>query len=103
VDVGRSTTVRADAGQWIHLSFTADDGVAWAGEELLDKVCREEEWVVFEVDGRGVQSRVLRDPASQTGYILEAPAVAREFVRGVRRWRPLAEVTRASSAANRPG
>jgi hypothetical protein len=31
---------------------------------------------------------VLRDPASQTGYILEAKTVAREFIRLVKRWCP---------------
>jgi hypothetical protein len=87
VDAGRSTTGRADAGQYIHITFEPEAGAKWAEEKLLGKHHADREWAMFEIDRRGIVGRVFRDPASETGYILEARVVAKEFVKVVRQWR----------------
>jgi hypothetical protein len=88
VEAGRSTTGRPDAGQRIHITFDPDDAAQWAEDRLLGKHHPDQEWVVFEISRRGIVGKVFRDPASQTGYILECDSVAPEFLKPVRRWRP---------------
>jgi hypothetical protein len=87
-DAGRSTTGRADAGQRIHITFDHEAAAKWAEEKLLGKHQTGQAWVMFEIDSRGIVGRVFRDPASETGYILEARAIAKEFLKVVRQWRP---------------
>ena len=80
VDAGRSTTGRPDAARRIHVSFKPEDAVKWAGDQLLGKHQLGQEWVMFEISSAGIVGKVFRDPFSQTGYILEARAVAKEFL-----------------------
>jgi hypothetical protein len=44
--------------------------------------------VIFKIDRAGIIGEVFRDPASQTGYILQARMVATEFLRAMRQWTP---------------
>jgi hypothetical protein len=86
-EAGRSTTGRSDAGQRLHVTFDVEEAAAWASDKLLGRHHPAGEWVMFEIDGRGIAGKVLRDPASQTGYLLESGAVGAEFLSVVRRWR----------------
>jgi hypothetical protein len=83
---GRWTTARRDAGERIHVTFDMEEAAKWTGPKLLGKLQPEQEWAMFEIARAGINGRVFRDPASQTGYILEAPAVAKDALRVVRRW-----------------
>jgi hypothetical protein len=84
-EAGRSTSGRPDAGRHIHVCFNPDDAAKWAEDKLLGKRHPGQEWVIFEIDRRGVEGKAYRDPASQTGYILEARSVAPRFLEVVRR------------------
>jgi hypothetical protein len=87
-DAGRSTTGRPDAALHIHVCFSLDDATRWAEGDLLGKRHPGQEWVTFRIDRRGIAGKVYRDPASQTGYILEARSVAKDFLEVVRRRPP---------------
>jgi hypothetical protein len=86
VDAGRTTTGRDDAAQRIHVTFEAGTASQWSKDKLLGKHNPSGAWVMFQIEGRGIEGKVYRDPASQTGYILEAPRVAPEFLKVAERW-----------------
>jgi hypothetical protein len=84
--VGLSTSHRPDAGMHIHVTFTAEDGQKWAKSHLLGANNPNQKWMMFQIKREGIIGKVFRDPASQTGYILEAKSVARRFLAVIRRW-----------------
>jgi len=86
-EAGYLTSGRRDAGKRIHVCFTRKAAVEWAEDENPLGGCQpSQEWVMFKIDRAGINGPVFRDPASPTGYILQARRVAAEFLEVVRRW-----------------
>lgn len=83
-DADRSTTGRTDAARRLHLTFDIDEAVKWAGDKLLGQRNPTQEWALFEIDSQGIRGQALRDPSSQTGFIVEAGAVLPESLKKIR-------------------
>jgi hypothetical protein len=82
---GVSSSLRLDAGGHIHVCLSADDARHWAAPHLLGKAAGPG-WVLIEVDAARLPGRVLLDPASSTGCLLEDAAVPPELLRVVERF-----------------
>ena len=60
----------------------------WAeNEDLLRRHNPGGDWVLFGVARGGIEGKVYRDPASQTGYVLEGGRIAPQHLSVVRQWR----------------
>jgi hypothetical protein len=70
---GRSTTKRKDAAEFIHVCFTRKACQRWINSVFpVSGVGVGRWWAIFEIDLSRFGARVFRDPASSTGYIIEA-------------------------------
>ena len=71
-----STTRRTDCGGDIHVAKSLVDAEAWAAsDDLLAKNNLGEDWAILEIRTDEVTGRLIRDPCSQTGYLLEQKCV----------------------------
>lgn len=93
-DAGCSTTNRPDACQYIHVTFEIEAAEKWTEEKLLGQHNPNGGWVLFRIDRRGIEGKVYLDPASETGFILEAEVVKPQHLSLARRW---------STRCERPG
>lgn len=76
----KSTTGRMDCADSIYVSFDEQAARKWSTEKLLGKVNPGASWAIFRIDSGGLTKRVYRDPASQTGYILEDSSISPDFL-----------------------
>ncbi len=84
-DAGLSTSGRKHAAPFIHVSLNEADAEAWAKSHLLGQAHAGIEWAMLQVDAKTLP--LIRDPASRTGYIVDAdkvPATALTHLRSFR-------------------
>jgi hypothetical protein len=68
-----STTGRADASDFIHVCLTWRECQAWFNRVFPQYgIAFGKWWEIFEIDMLRFDASVFRDPASRTGYIIEA-------------------------------
>ena len=71
-----STTGRADCADDVHVATGLVDAEAWAtSDDLLAMYNSGEDWAILEIRTEELTGRLIRDPCSQTGYLLEQKIV----------------------------
>jgi hypothetical protein len=78
--VNRSTTGRVTCSDRIYVSLEEQQARKWAGDHLLGKNHPGKKWALFRLKKEGFLRGLYRDPASQTGYILEQDSVRPEHL-----------------------
>jgi hypothetical protein len=76
-----STSGRKDCSHAIYVSFDESRARAWADVKWLGKVRPGATWAMFRIASECLKQKVYRDPASQTGYILEDDHVEPQHLR----------------------
>jgi hypothetical protein len=79
-EAGRSTTNRRSCRNAIYVSLTEQAARKWAQGSLLGKLHLSSTWIIFRIDSAGLTKSIYRDPASQTGYILEDTSVSNTYL-----------------------
>jgi hypothetical protein len=73
---GTSTTGRRDCAKSIYVTMDKVSSKNWVGDALLAKRHPHAQWAILKISPNGLSRPIFRDPASQTGYILEDKHVA---------------------------
>jgi len=68
---GKSTTLRKECANAIYVSLEEGHAREWAYENAFGHLRPGETWALFRIQGKGLTKGVFRDPASETGWILE--------------------------------
>jgi hypothetical protein len=84
---GNSMSGRQDCADYIHVCLTRQNCQRWLNEVFPSTgIGMGDLWAIFEIDMSRLGARVFRDPASSTGYIVEADWIPRECVRYTFAW-----------------
>jgi hypothetical protein len=69
-EAGQETSGRKYCRNAVYVFTTRENAVEWVQKKLFEK-SGHKEWAILRFRGSTLTGRVYRDPASQTGYILE--------------------------------
>jgi hypothetical protein len=79
-EAGRCTSTRKYCRNSIYVCTSKEKAIAWTAETLIGK-SGYTDWALLRIDSRALTGPIYRDPASQTGYVLEDKRVPHpEFI-----------------------
>jgi hypothetical protein len=84
-EAGRSTSQRSDCAHHIYVTFDHNSAKTWTEENRFGGLNPGKDWGILKIDSSGITQRLLRDPCSIDGYILEAKRVEQVYLELVER------------------